>query len=127
VARTRCLIAAAGPTRSCRRIADGFSPIFTPFWGIVQRGIPAYYATYATEQKPPKTDDIHTYVCKDIMRSSGEDRAISLAFLHGYFLGKKGTTTYRIEDMQKATDQFVEYCLDHPTTKALEAMSKFVQ
>jgi hypothetical protein len=29
--------------------------------------------------------------------------------------------------MAEATDQFIEYCLDHPGAKALDAMRKFAK
>ena len=70
---------------------------------------------------------INSYTCKDIMRATGEDRVISLALLHGYFLGKNGVTTIDADAMRKATDEFIEYCLDHPTATAVEAMGKFVK
>jgi hypothetical protein len=83
--------------------------------------------TAAPSEMSNPTRDMNDYTCKDLMRTSGEDRIIGLALLHGYFLGKRGTTTFQPEAMRKATDQFVEYCLDHPTTKVLEAMSQFVK
>ena len=71
--------------------------------------------------------DLNDYTCKDCMRFSGENRSIALAFLHGYLLGKKGTTEFDTAKMSEATDQFIEYCLDNPTVKALDAMGKFIK
>jgi hypothetical protein len=71
--------------------------------------------------------DLRAYLCKDIMRMSGEDRSIAIAFLHGYMLGKKRTTTFDTQLMAEATDEFIEYCLEHPGAKALDAMNKFLK
>ena len=65
--------------------------------------------------------------CKDIMRTSGEDRVIALALLHGYLMGKRGVTTIDAVAMGQASDQFIEFCLDHPEDGALstfEAIAK---
>jgi len=71
--------------------------------------------------------DLNTLTCKDVMRFSGDHRDIALAFIHGYLLGKKGTSLYSTEDLGDASDRFVEYCLDNPTAKALDAMNKIVK
>ena len=73
------------------------------------------------------THDLNDLFCKDIMRLSGSDRDIAMAALHGFMLGKKGTTTYNPEQLAEATDQFIEYCLDNPTAKVLDAFSKFTK
>ncbi len=77
------------------------------------------------QDKGPK--DLNGYTCKDIMRMSGEHRSIAIAFLHGYFLGKKGSTAFDTQKMAEATDRFIEYSLDNPEAKALDAMGKFVK
>lgn len=71
--------------------------------------------------------DLNALTCKDVMRLSGEDRSIAFGVLHGYFLGKKGTTSYVSSTLARATDDFVEYCLDHPSDGALQAFAKFVK
>ena len=78
------------------------------------------------EKTTGKPIDLNSFVCKDLMRASGDERDISLALLHGYFLGKKGLTTYNTEKLREISDQLIEYCLDNPTSKLLEAMGKLV-
>ena len=78
------------------------------------------------EKTPGKSVDLNSFVCKDLMRTSGDDRDMGLALLQGYFLGKKGLTTYQAEKVREITDQLIEYCLDNPTSKLLEAMGKLV-
>lgn len=69
-------------------------------------------------------EDLNDYSCKDIMRLSGEDRRGAIAVFHGYFLGKQGKTTFNTETLMNRTDQFIDYCLDNPTVKALESMAR---
>ncbi len=66
-------------------------------------------------------------LCKDITRFTGEDRLIALGVLHGYYLGKKGATQYVTATLARASDDFIEYCLDNPRAKALEAFAKFLK
>ncbi|HSM39790.1 MAG TPA: HdeA/HdeB family chaperone [Afifellaceae bacterium] len=74
-----------------------------------------------------RTEDLAAYLCKDVMRLTGEDRNIAIGALHGYFLGKKGATIFVPATLSKATDEFTEYCLDHPSEKALQAFARFVK
>lgn len=71
--------------------------------------------------------DLKVVSCKDIMRDTGEYRAIALGVLHGYFLGKKGTTRYDHTKLSDASDKFTEYCLDNPNTKAIKAMATLLK
>ena len=71
--------------------------------------------------------DMNSYLCKDMMRMSGEDRAIGLAVLHGYVLGKKGAVSYDTTALSMVTDEFIDYCLDHPNDKALASFEKIAK
>ena len=68
--------------------------------------------------------DMTTYLCKDVMRMSGEERSVALGVLHGYALGKKGATSFLSEKLHKLTSDFTEYCLDNPQEQALAAFEK---
>ncbi len=68
--------------------------------------------------------DLNGFRCKDIMRMNGDERGIAMAMLHGYFLGKRGTTSYDPDVLAKVTDDFTDYCLDNPNVKAPEAFAK---
>ena len=72
----------------------------------------------------PEMKDLGEFSCKDVMILSGEDRDISIAFAHGYMLGKNKTTQYEIEKLAKITDAFIYYCLDHPAENALASFEK---
>jgi hypothetical protein len=56
------------------------------------------------------------------MREGAGSREIAIAFLHGYLLGKSGTSKFNLAALEKQTDAFIEYCLDHPAEKAEAAM-----
>ena len=71
--------------------------------------------------------DMNSYQCKDIMRMSGEERSIALGVLHGYVLGKKDAVSYDPTKLGKVTDEFIEYCLDHPGDKALATFEKLAK
>lgn len=58
------------------------------------------------------------------MRESGAPREVSIAFMHGYLLGKAGKANFNIEALLKQTDAFIDRCLENPGEKALEALSK---
>jgi hypothetical protein len=81
--------------------------------------------THAEESD--KTTDLKDFLCKDLMRFSGADRDIAIAVYHGYMLGKKDTTKYVSEELALITDKVVEYCLDNPKVKTLDAFTKFIQ
>jgi hypothetical protein len=83
-------------------------------------------ASAQAEAPKPKVTDMKSFLCKDVMRMHGEERSVALGVLHGYYLGKKGATQYQDSKLAKATDDFIEYCLDHPSDKALDAFAKFV-
>jgi len=68
--------------------------------------------------------EITDYLCKDIMRMSDDERAVSLGVLHGYRLGQKGATSFVAADLAKVSDAFVEYCLDNPHEKAMASFEK---
>lgn len=79
-------------------------------------------ATGYAQDKGDRT--IEQYACKDVMRDSGADRDVSIAFLHGFLLGKSGGAKFNVETLRKQSDLFVERCLDNPNEKAMDAMLK---
>lgn len=78
-------------------------------------------------QSSPQTQSDRTveqYTCKDIVRESGTSRDVAIAFLHGFLLGKSGSSKFDIETLQKQTDAFLERCLDNPKDKAEDVMTE---
>ena len=84
----------------------------------------AALASGARAAQAANTRTIDQYTCKDVMREHGDNRDVTIAFLHGFVLGKSGSSSFDIDAMHKQTSDFIEYCLDNPTTKAIDAMSK---
>jgi hypothetical protein len=70
------------------------------------------------------TRTVDQYTCKDVMREHGDNRDVTIAFLHGFLLGKSGVSIFDTDVLHKQTGAFIEYCLDHPGEKAIDAMAK---
>jgi len=67
---------------------------------------------------------VDQFTCKQVMAEPPGVREATVAFMHGYLLGKSNTATFNIETLLKRTDAFIDSCLDNPTAKAIEIMSK---
>lgn len=67
---------------------------------------------------------VDQYTCKDVMQASDDGRTTAIAFLHGFLLGKSGSSSFDLDVMAKQTDAFTDYCLDNPKEKAITAMTK---
>ena len=68
--------------------------------------------------------NVQQYLCKDVMREHGNNRDVAIAFLNGFLLGKSGSPAFDIDALHTRTTDFMEYCLDHPAEKAVDAMEK---
>ena len=71
--------------------------------------------------------DMTAYLCKDIMRMTDDERAVSMGVLHGYRLGRKGETSFVAEDLAKVSNEFVEYCLDNPHKKVMASFEELAK
>ncbi len=67
---------------------------------------------------------VEQYACKDILRESGSNRDVAIAFLHGFLLGKSGGSKFNLETLKTQTDAFLERCLENPHDKAIDTMMK---
>ncbi|MDT3683816.1 MAG: HdeA/HdeB family chaperone [Pseudorhodoplanes sp.] len=70
---------------------------------------------------------IQQYECKDVIRDSGANRDVAIAFLHGFLLGTSGGSSFNLATLHKQSDAFIERCLDNPKEKAVDAMSAVKQ
>jgi hypothetical protein len=66
---------------------------------------------------------VEQYLCKDVMRESGTDRDVAIAFLHGFLLGKTGKSNFNVGALRKQSDEFIEACLQKPNDKAVDVMT----
>jgi hypothetical protein len=65
---------------------------------------------------------VEQYRCRDVMRESGANRDIAIAFLHGYLLGKSGGQAFNLDTLYKQTEAFFDHCLSNPDGKAVDSM-----
>ena len=87
---------------------------------VISAGLIAAPAVVVAEDTASRT--VEQYTCKNVMRESGSGRDTAIAFLHGYLLGKSGSSEFNVETLTKQTDAFIDRCLDDPTAKAEEVM-----
>lgn len=73
-----------------------------------------------------KDRTIEQFSCRDVMRNSGANRDVAIAFLRGFLLGKSGSTKFNIDVLHKQSDDFIERCLSNPDEKAMDAMAKVI-
>lgn len=67
---------------------------------------------------------VEQYLCKDVVRESGVDRDVAVAFLHGFLLGKSGSSKFNLDALHKQSNDFIERCLENLTERALDSMAK---
>src|SRR5262245_66568706 len=67
-----------------------------------------------------KDRTIEQYSCKDVMRESGANRDVAIAFLRGFMLGKSGSAKFNLDVLHKQSDDFIERCLSNPDEKAMD-------
>jgi hypothetical protein len=84
--------------------------------------LPASAQDKSAQDKGDRT--IEQYSCKDVMRESGGNRDVAIAFLHGFIIGKSGDNKFNVETLRKQTDAFIERCLENPGRKAFDAMNE---
>jgi hypothetical protein len=71
-----------------------------------------------------KDRSVEQFTCRDVMRESGTDRDVAIAFLHGFLLGKSGGSKFNLDALHKQSVDFIERCLDNLSGRALDIMSK---
>jgi len=78
----------------------------------------------AASAQDAKDRTVEQYTCKDVMRESGPNRDVAIAFLHGYLLGKSGSSKFNVDTLRQQSDAFIERCLENPGEKAVDAAAK---
>ena len=71
-----------------------------------------------------KDRSVEQFSCRDVMRESGTDRDVAIAFLHGFLLGKSGGSKFNLDVLHKQSNEFIERCLDNLSERAMDTMSK---
>ena len=78
----------------------------------------------AASAQDAKDRTVEQYTCKDVIRESGADRDVAIAFLHGFLLGKSGGSKFNFDVLHKQSNAFIERCLDSLSERAVDTMSK---
>ncbi len=88
---------------------------------VIFFGVPATSPALAQDTNERTVEQ---YACKDILRESGSNRDVAIAFLHGFLLGKSGGSKFNLDTLKKQTDTFLDRCLENPHDKAVDTMMK---
>jgi hypothetical protein len=79
----------------------------------------------AESDKPAAKDaSLDQLECRTLLRLSGDERAYTLLYLHGYVSGKLGQLHLDVQTMAEVTDRVVDHCIDHPSDKLLPVFQK---
>jgi hypothetical protein len=89
--------------------------------------IPAISFPNEDQAKSVNPENLLHYRCKDVMKLDENTRVLAVTFLHGYNLGKKGTTKFNRAKLSDASYKFIDYCMDHPKEIALSAIGRIVK
>lgn len=65
--------------------------------------------------------------CRQLLKSSGDERTNSLIFMHGYISGKKGETQIDAPALTNITEQAIDTCIDNPDRSAFEVLEEVRQ
>ena len=69
-----------------------------------------------------ETADIGKLTCREVVLQTGSDRPTTIAFLHGFLLGKSGGTVINVDKMVEATESMLESCIDEPSAIAIDVL-----
>ncbi len=98
--------------------------MWTKYSAIVAAVIILFASSTPIQAQDSRDRTIEQYLCRDVMRDSGANREVAIAFLHGFLLGRSGRTQFNLDDLHKQTEAFIEDCLSNPNEKAVEAMTR---
>lgn len=81
------------------------------------------------QAKPSTLDspslDLTTLDCRALLQMDGDDRTVTLAFYHGIISGKNNQMTVNRPTLATATDNVINYCIDHPKDTLLSVFQKY--
>lgn len=91
---------------------------------IVATAALAFLAPSAGFAQGTSDRQLDQFTCKQVMREPPAVREATVAFMHGYLLGKSNSMKFNVDALLKHTDKFLDSCLDNPTAKAIDIMMK---
>lgn len=63
--------------------------------------------------------------CRSLLQMEGDEREFTLIFFHGVMTGKNGEMTFDEPVLAEATDNIVDYCIDHPEDALITVFEKY--
>jgi hypothetical protein len=91
---------------------------------VAAAGALAFLAPSAGLAQSASERSLDQFTCKQIMREPPAVREATVAFMHGYLLGKSNSVKFNVEKLLKHTDNFIDSCLDNPGAKAIDILTK---
>lgn len=77
-----------------------------------------------TREKSARDAGLDQLECRTLLRLSGDERAYTLLYFHGFVSGKTGQLQLNVDTMSEVTDRVVDHCIDHPGAKLLPVFEK---
>jgi acid stress chaperone HdeB len=65
-----------------------------------------------------------TITCKDLLEGKADDIGAILMWLHGYYGGRSGDTTFDTNAFTKASERIGQYCGQNPTVTVMQAIER---
>lgn len=91
---------------------------------VAAAGALAFLAPCAGFAQSASERSLDQFTCKQIMLEPPAVREATVAFMHGYLLGKSNSVKFNVEKLLKHTDNFIDSCLDNPGAKAIDILTK---
>ncbi len=82
-----------------------------------------------TEEAAESEDvaEVSAMTCRELLKSSGDNRTNSLIFMHGYISGKKGETQIDAPALANVTNRALDTCIDNPDKSVLSVLEEVRQ
>lgn len=65
--------------------------------------------------------DIDKITCREALKMTGDERAFTVIYFHGFMSGKKNETHFDGPALSEATDKIADYCIDNPSETLLKS------
>ena len=91
---------------------------------VTSISFPAKTQETQSEVESEDVTSLDATTCREILQYSGENRANTLIFMHGYINGKKGEIMIDAPALANATEQVINTCIDNPDRSLLSVMEE---
>jgi hypothetical protein len=94
--------------------------IGTPQAVVAQTKAAAPATAGATKQ--PALNDLD---CRTLLRLSGDERAFTILYMHGFISGKTNQLLLPADELAATTDKIIDHCIDKPNDKLLAVFEQY--